>query len=200
MTGHLSSSQVSLLLGMALVVFGGLVVLVVILHRAFAKGRQEEALKAKSPREIDQAAFAMATMQGVITTLKRQQKELEEQKREAERQAEESSRLNQIITREVPTGVMVFDKEGFLVMANPAARALLGIDSWSRRRYSEVLGAESKLVARIRKSLESGETVPWQSLEVRTSQGVSETLKVFLSPFSKSDAGADGIVCLLSKS
>ncbi len=200
MTGRLTTTQVSELLGMALLLFGGLVLAVYLLHRAFSKGRQAEPLDAKPPRPDDQKSFAMATIQGVIADLKRQQKELDEQRREAERRAAESSILHQIITREISTGVLVFDREGFLVMANPAARSLLGIDSWSRRRYSDLLGDESKLAARIRKSLQASETVRWDHVELQTARGALLTVRLVLAPYSDATTGASGVVCLLSKS
>jgi PAS domain-containing protein len=57
--------------------------------------------------------------------------------------------LSKAILLEIPWGVMVFDRQGFVTHANPAVRTLLGIDTWSRRRYAEIFGPQSAIAAGI---------------------------------------------------
>lgn len=199
MLPRLPTSQLTFLLGMALLIAGGLVIVFYALHKAFARARQPQVLKMKSPRPEDESAFAMATMQGVIANLKEQEKKLNELRRLAEQQADENARINEIIIREVPTAVMVFNREGFLTVANPTARTLLGIDPWARRRYPEILAQQSALVARIQEVFQAGKTIGWESVEVSVGRGAARRVQVFLSPFSGKNGEVAGVVCLASE-
>ncbi len=199
MARHLSLAQLTLLVGLILAAAGILVLGAYALHKTLTKARRPDSLEPKTPRTDNEAGFTFATLQGVIANLKAEQKELARQHRAEQRHAEESARLNEIITREMPTGLMVFDRKGFLVQANPAVRALLEIDSWSRRRYPEILGVQSPLTACIRKGLEEGRSTLWELLEVQTRRGGPRLLKVFLSQLSSQNGEINGVVCLIAE-
>ncbi|MHB8654221.1 MAG: two-component system sensor histidine kinase NtrB [Terriglobia bacterium] len=169
-----------------------------ILHKVFQQQRTELDLKSKSPRVENDATFAMATMQGVIAKMKEQERELTGLRVAAEQRARESSRISENIIREMPSGLMVFNREGFITTANPAVRTLLGIDTWSRRRYPEILGAESLLAAHIRECLETGKTTTRETIEYTTPQGEVKFLGMSLSSFHGTGGEVDGAVCLLS--
>ena len=142
-------SQLTLVVGGAVVIGGLLLAMVVIIHKAFKDRRQAEPFVAKSPRTDDEANFAMAAMQGVIAKMKEQEKELVELRQDAERRARESARLSENVLREMPNGLLVFNREGFLTTANPAVRTLLNVDTWARRRYPEILRPGSSLAQRV---------------------------------------------------
>ncbi len=199
MTQHLSVSQLTLLLGITLVVGGLLVLVVFAFHKAILSQRRVNPAKQKSPRVENVAPFMIATMQAVIANLKEEQKKLVDLHRAAEERAEQSARINEIIAREMPTGLLIFDREGFLMQVNPAARALLQIDTWSRRRYPEILGTQSKLTARIQAGLETGRTTQWELIEDATRAGKTRALKIFLSPYHARAGKISGIVCLLTE-
>lgn len=198
MTQHLSLSQLTLLVGGAVLIGGLLVFLVYTLHKAFQSQRQQADLKPKPPGTVDETTFAMATMQGVIAKMKAQEKELLELRRAAEQRADESARISENIIREMPSGLMVFNREGFISVANPAVRALLGVDTWSRRRYPEILGRQSTLAGYIQECLETGKTATRETIEYCTPHGETRVLGMSLSPYHASNGEIDGAVCLLT--
>ena len=199
MARHLSLTQLTLLVGLILAAAGILILGAYGLHKMLTQARRADSLEPKTPRTDNEPSFIFATLQGVIANLKAEQKELARQHRAEQGRAEESARLNEIVTREMPTGLMVFDRKGFLVQANPAARALLEIDSWSRRRYPEILGAQSPLTAWIRKGLEEGRSTLWELLEVQTRRGGPRWLKVYLSQLPSQSGETNGVVCLVAE-
>jgi PAS domain-containing protein len=198
MTRHLSLSQLTLLVVGIFLIGGLLILLIYVLHKAFQRQREAGDSKRASPRSPDEAAFAMATMQSVIAGLRSREKELRELLHDAEQRAEPRARTLESIVREMPMGLMVFNREGFLTLSNPAVRALLGIDTWSRRRYTEILGTESQLTAWIRECLETGKTCKREGLEYVTPRGETRTLGVFLSPCHGRDGQVESAVCLLT--
>ncbi len=174
------------------------VLLFYLIHKLFKQSRESADLNAKAPRAEDEAGFAMATMQGVITRMKAQERELSELRRQAEQRAKESARLSDNVIREMPSGLMVFDRAGFITTANPAVRSMLGVDTWARRRYPDILGADSALAGLIRECLESGKTVTRETVEFRTAQGEARVLGMSLSPFHGPASDIEGAVCLLT--
>ena len=56
-------SQLTLVVGGAVVIGGLLLAMVVLIHKAFKDRRKSEAFVAKSPRADDEANFALAAMQ-----------------------------------------------------------------------------------------------------------------------------------------
>ena len=178
---------------------GGLLVFMAyLIHKMFKERREVENLRPKSPRPQDEATFAMATLQGVIARMKEQEKELVELRQAAEKRARESARISENVIREMPNGLMVFNREGFITTANPAVRALLGVDTWSRRRYPEILGRESTLARYLQECLETGKTLAQETIEYVTPATKIRTLGVSLSPFHAASGEVDGAICLLT--
>lgn len=198
MNQHIPLSQVTLLVGGAIVMGGLLVFMVYIIHKMFKDRREAGDLTPKSPRPQDDATFAMAAMQGVIARMKQQEKELVELRRAAEKRARESAQISENIIREMPNGLLVFNREGFITTANPAVRALLGVDTWSRRRYPEILGRESALTRYLEECLETGRTVAQEMLEHATEAGQTRVLGVSLSPLHGADGEVEGAICLFT--
>jgi PAS domain S-box-containing protein len=198
MAPKLSLSQLTLVAGGTLLVGGLLVFIVYIIHKMIKDRREEADLAPHSPRADDEPAFAMAALQGVISRMKEQEKELIELRQAAEKRARESARLSENIIREMPGGLMVFNREGFITASNPAVRALLGVDTWARRRYSEILGAQSRLSEHICQCLETGRPLSQESVQSTLPSGEKRVLGVSVSPFHDANGGIAGVVCLLT--
>ena len=197
MTRNLTSIQVVLILGGILLVASLFVLLVYLLHRAFERQRKKSIFIPVRPRPADEAAFATAAMQGVIAKLKAREAELNDLLREAEQSAETSSRTLEAIVREFPAGLMVFSQDGFLELSNPAVRTILGIDTWSRRRYTEILGAESPVARLVERCLESGKSCRIESVNVPVSGGPPRTLSISVSPCHGRSGQPQGAVCFV---
>lgn len=198
MTPHLSLSHVTLLVGGAVLAGGILLITAYVLHKTFQRRRQGAELQPKPPRVEDENAFAMATLQGVIARMKAQEKELVSLRLAAEQRAKESARISENLIREMPSGVLVFNREGFITTANPAVRAILNVDTWSRRRFPEVLGPGSALADFIRECLEAGKTMTRETIEYSTPAGEARILGMSLSPFHAPSGKIDGAVCLVT--
>jgi len=194
-----SLGQLTILVGGAIVLAGLLILLIYMLHKAFQRQRSEADLKPASPRAANEAAFALATVQSVIAGLKAREKELTRQLREAEQRAEAAARTLESLGREIPLGLVVFSRDGFLTLSNPAARALLGIDTWSRRRYPELFHAESPLTQYIRESLETGKSQKHQRVEYVTPEAQTRLLEVSLLPWHDRNGQVAGVICLLAE-
>lgn len=199
MTRNFTSGQIVLILGGILLVVSLFVLLVYLLHRAFERQRKESSFGPARPRPADEAAFVTATMQGVIAKMKAREAELNDLLREAEQRAETSSRALEAIVRESLTGLMFFTQEGFLELSNPAVRTILGIDTWSRRRYTEILGADSPLARLVKQCLESGKSCRMESVNVPVSGGLTRTLSISVSPCHDRSGQPQGAVCFVAK-
>jgi PAS domain-containing protein len=199
MTRNPSLGQLTILVGGAIVLGGLLILLIYVLHKAFQRQRNEADLGAAIPRAANEAAFALATVQSVIAGLKAREKELTKQLHEAEQRAEATARTLESVGQEIPLGLMLFSRDGFLTLSNPEARALLGIDTWSRRRYTELFHPQSPLTQYIRDSLETGKSQKHQRLEYAASEAQTRLLEVSLSPWHDRNGQVAGVICLLAE-
>jgi PAS domain-containing protein len=189
--------HVTVLLGLGLAILAAFIVLVYLLHRAFRRARAGELLTAPPPRAQNEAAFAAAAFQGAIANLKQQERELRERLREAERRADASDRTLAFLFQELSAVVLVFDAEGVLVQASSSARTLLGLDTWSRRRYSDLLAGSPALAEMIRACLEEHEARQERALEVGTSDGKVRNAAAVVSACNTREGKIEGVVCVL---
>jgi PAS domain-containing protein len=145
----LSPRNLILLVGGALL-FGSVLTLgVYLIQRSFSRNLKPSKPRPARVRVEDETAFTLATIRAVVTQLKTDQKAMEEKLVVAERRAEENAHKFELLAREIDYGLLIFDADGFITFSNPLARKLLAVDTWSRRRYGEILEdipALSKLV------------------------------------------------------
>ena len=198
MARQLSLGQLTLLVGGALLLGLFLLVLIYVLHKTLKRQRIQTSARSTMPRPKDETAFMMATVQGVMAKMREQENRLTELLREAEQRAEVSTRRLESLARDMSAALMVFDREGYLTLSNPAARGLLGIDTWSRRRYTEILGPEAPLVVRIRECLAAGRGCKREIIEHRTGRGETRRLELTLSACFTPSGEVESAVCLLN--
>jgi len=198
MTPRLNPQQVVMLLGTALVIGAVMILIIYALHRAMRRAKKPMTVTRPSPSVRDESALVLASLQGVVATLKSREKQLEALLREAEERADTSTRALETIVRASPQGLMVFDKGGFLTLANQAARNILEVDLWSRRRYGEIFGADSPLAMAIRGSFESGKGNPRMPLGYTSPSGHKHLLSLTLSPFPGRNGQLAGLACILT--
>ncbi|MFB3923149.1 MAG: PAS domain-containing protein [Terriglobia bacterium] len=198
--GHnLTAVQIVLILGGILLVVGLFVLVVYLLHRAFERQRKETLSRAGRSRPANEAVFVNAALQGVIAKLKARESELNSLLREAEQRAEANSRMLEAIVREFPAGLMVFNQEGLLELANQAARVLLGIDTWSRRRYPEILGAESPVTRLVKQCLEGNRSSRDENVIVTGPTGQTRNLSVTVASCLGRNGQPQGAVCFITR-
>ena len=153
---------------------------------------------ALKPRSDNPAAFMTASMQAVIQKLREQEKELEALHRAERERAQQTERLSEAVTRNMPSGLLLLNSAGLVTSANPAAELVLGVKSLPYRRYTEVLGAGSRLTQLIAGCLEQGRTFRREELEYLTPSHELRQLGATISPILRGANEVTGAICLLS--
>jgi PAS domain-containing protein len=198
MNPQLNSQQVIFVLGTALAIGAALILAIAVLLRSLRKERKEMTLSPSAPRATDDPIFLISSLQAVVAELKAREKELELQLRDAETRAEISQRTLETIVRATPQGLMVFDLAGTLSIANLAARNMLNLDTWSRRRYTDLFPPNSALMVALRACLEDP-TAPKSTRARFTSQeATARTFDVSLYPFVGRGGQTAGVVCIFT--
>ena len=181
-----------------MVLIGGFAV-VIAARRFLHRGSQDQSdFGAAKPRSDNPAAFMTASMQAVIQKLREQEKELEVLHRAERERAQQTERLSEAVTRNMPAGLLLVNSAGLVTSANPAAELALGVKALAFRRYSEVLGAESKLTQLIAACLEEGRTFRREEVEYLTPSHELRQLGVTISPVLRGTDEVTGAICLLS--
>jgi two-component system sensor histidine kinase HydH len=165
------------------------------LHR---RSKSSDDFGAAKPRSDNPAAFMTASMQAVIKKLKEQEKELEALHRAERERAQQTERMSEAVTRNMPAGLLLVNSAGLITSANPAAEAALGVKSLAYRRYSEILGAGSRLTELVAGCLEHGRTFRREEVEYLTPSHELRQLGVTISPIQNNANEITGTICLLS--
>jgi signal transduction histidine kinase len=106
--------------------------------------------------------------------------------------------MSEAVTRNMPAGLLLVNSAGLVTSANPAAEAALGVKSLAYRRYSEVLGAGSRLTELVAGCLEHGRTFRREEVEYLTPAHELRQLGVTISPIQNNANEITGAICLLS--
>jgi PAS domain S-box-containing protein len=190
------------LLGGALLVvlvLGGVYLLSFTLRRMLGNVRDDNPRKSDwRPSPDSPAIFMSASMQAVIQKLREQEKELEALQRRERERAQQSERLSEEVTRNMPAGLLLVSSAGLITSANPAAEIALSVRALVYRRYTEILGADSKLASLLQQCLAHGRTFRRQEIEYLPPNGESRQLGVTISPILSRSGQVTGALCLLS--
>ena len=180
----------------AAVMFGVLVL--VYLMRKFLRGESEQKDAPARPAEAGESTFTAASIQAVIQRLREQEREVERLHRVERERAQQTERLSDAVTRNMPTGMLVVGANALVNLSNPAAEAALGVGALQYRRYSDVLGAESRLTELLGACLREGQTFQREEIDHRTATGETRHLGVTISPVGKVQGKVTGALCLMS--
>ena len=182
----------------------GLVIIALLVLRSLRRilrsspgGNKEERFDA-NPRSDNPSVFMAASMQGVIQKLREQEKELERLHRIEKERAEKTEQFSEEVTRNMPAGLLVVNATGIIAGSNPAAEQVLGIQTLSFRRYSEVLGEKSALSPLLADCLAKGTIFRREQVEHITPGGMTRQLGVTISPIRRSGEKISGAICLLT--
>jgi PAS domain S-box-containing protein len=180
-------------------VLGGAYLLSFSVRRMLGNARDGYARKSDwRPSTDSPTVFMSASMQAVIQKLREQEKELEALQRRERERAQQNERLSEEVTRNMPAGLLLVSAAGLITSANPAAEVALGVRSLVYRRYTEILGADSKLAALLQECLTQGQTFRRQEIEYRPPSGEARQLGVTISPILSRGGQLTGALCLLS--
>lgn len=197
---NLNSQQVIFVLGTALAIGAVLILITFGLIRSMRKQRKEMTMSLSSPRATDDSVFLISSLQGVVASLKSHERELEAMLWEAETRAEVSQRIMETVVAATPQGVMIFDVAGMLTMANHAVKNMLKLDTWARRRYTDIFASEAPLTTGLRACLENPTRTQSSRTKYVSAEGLARTFDVQIYPFLGRGGQTAGAVCIFTLS
>lgn len=182
---------------LVVILFFGVLFITHMLKRFF-RGAQETEDAPARPAEAGETAFAAASVQAVIQKLREQEREVARLHQVERERAQQTERLSDAVTRNMPTGMIVVGVNSLVNLSNAAAEAALGVGALQYRRYSDVLGPDSRLTELLGACLRDGQTYQREEIVHRTSSGETRHLGVTISPVSKAQGKVTGALCLMS--
>jgi PAS domain-containing protein len=192
----LSPQSLILLVGGAMLFGSALTLGVYLLQRSFSRTLKPDKPRPARVRAADEAAFTLATIRAVVTQLKADQKATQEKLVLAERRAEENARKFEILAREIDYGLMIFDAEGYISFSNPPVRKILAVDTWSRRRYPEILSDLAPLSELLGECFATGTEVRKKRVEFQGSDGSKRRVEVSVSPSRDRTGAMEVVACV----
>jgi len=182
--------------GGAVFVLTVLILGVYLLQKSVGRTLKPEEGKPAKVRVADEAAFARATVEAVITQLKADHKLTLEKLVVAERRAEENARKFELLAREIEFGLIIFDAEGYITFSNPAVRKVLAVDTWSRRRYGEIFHDIPVLGQLIGDCFEAGTEVREKAIQFQGADGSERRIEVSVLPTRNHGGAMEVVACM----
>jgi len=192
----LSPQTLILLVGGALLFGTALTLGVYLLQRSLNRSLKSKKTRPARVRVEDEAAFTLATIRTVVTQLKGDLKATQENLVAAERHAEENARKFELLAREIDSGLMVFDAAGFISFSNPSVRKILGVDTWSRRRYAEIFNDMTPLSELIGACFATGTEVRKKFVEFQGPDGSKRWVEVSVLPTRDRTGALEVVACV----
>ena len=153
---------------------------------------------ASTSSKSNSQAFMLATFQGVIQRQKAQERELERLRRLEKERADYSQKINENITRNMPTGLMTLNRHGIITSSNPAAKDILRYNVLEAMHYSHILPGQKDFEEIIETCLLSGKRYHRVEMEVHVAASQPKTLGISVSPIESTKEEFVGVVCLIS--
>jgi PAS domain-containing protein len=196
MNPHFNSQQLILLFGGAVLVISALILAVYFVQKSFARALKPDEPKPAKVRVEDEAAFTLATVKGVITQLKTDQKVTQDKLVAAERRADENAHKFELLAREIDFGLMIFDAEGYITFSNALVRKVLAVDTWSRRRYGEIFHDLPVLSKLIGECFETGTETRNRAVEFQASDGTERRVEVSVLQTRDRSGALEVVACV----
>jgi PAS domain-containing protein len=193
---HFNPQTLILLFGGGVLVVCVLTMGVYLLQKSLGRGLKSHEPKPKRLRLDDEATFTLATVKGVVTELKTEQKAMQEKLIAAERRADENTRKFEVLAREFEHGLMILDAQGFVSFSNPLVRKVLAVDTWSRRRYAEIFHDIPALSEIIGACFETGTEVRKKTIKFQGSDGSKRRVDVSVLPTRDRSGAVEFVACV----
>jgi PAS domain S-box-containing protein len=167
-------------------------------------GSRDAAPRAESP------AFAMQTYNAVIQQLKEKETELQRLRQSAAERASASENISAAVLSNLPSGVALFNANGLVQQANPAAREILGYATASglhaRDLFRGASGVRGEPVAEelgtlplvVETCLKNGRVFRRLEAEYATPSGERRVLGITVSPVTGNTGERLGAACLIT--
>ncbi len=185
---------------LALAVFAGSLALWLALRKSF-RAAVEERRGSGPGAKMEQPAALLAAIQGVISELQEQEKEVARLYQLERRRALSTARLAEAVIRNMPTGLLLINASGLITLSNGAAERALGTGGLAYRNFREVFGNDAPLARLVEACLEQRATFLRQEIAYRTPAAEERRLGTTISPVASEEPQPDkvaGALCLLS--
>jgi signal transduction histidine kinase len=182
---------------------GGLVgvLFVTVIIRFFkrtSERRKTSQFAAPAVNPSNDQQFMLATFQGVIQRQKDQERELERLRRLEKERADLSQKINENITRNMPTGLVTINRSGIINSSNPAAKEILEFKVLENMHCQHVLPATPAFARMVEDCLQTGQRFHRVEMEAVVHSTRQKTLGISISPIESNREGISGVVCLIS--
>src|ERR1035441_7201269 len=186
-----------------MLLFGGVVMALIVvtlagyvLHRSLSRTIRLDESIPPNVRFQDETAVTLTTLKAVVTRLKVDQTAMQEKLIVAELSAQESLRRFELVAREFEHGLMIFDARGFITFSNPIIRKILGVDTWSRRRYGEIFSEIPALSELIGNAVQTGTEVRSSVSEFLGADGSKRPIEVSGGPSRSRTGSVESVICI----
>jgi PAS domain-containing protein len=197
--GKIANPHYLLLLAGGAAAVGSILILAVfLLQKSLGRNTKRERPKSMPLSPDEEATFTLTSVKSVVTQLKAEQQTMQEQLRAAERRAETSARQVEIISRQIPHGVIVFDAQGYIAFSNAQVRTMLAIDTWSRRRYAEIFKNIPNLLDLITPCFEGSQEVRGKLVDLQLETGSTRRVEASILPTRNNTGGLESVVCIFA--
>jgi two-component system, NtrC family, sensor histidine kinase PilS len=163
----------------------------------------EASLDASAPSTLEGLPFHLYNT--VIQQLKQQKHELQVQTLAEQRRARTTENFSQTVLSNLPSGVLVFDVNGLVKQANPAAKAILGFSSLSGMSTEDIFrGAivcssqDSQISDEVNAVLREASNSRQVEAEYSTPAGEERRVAITVFPVPAVGGGLLGAACLIS--
>ncbi len=168
-------------------------------RRLVAEARSIAGELAPSAGSQDEGQFLLATFQDVVAKLKEKEKQLGEMHRLEKVRADESQALATDIIRSMNTGLVSLDESGDVVLVNPAAEKIFGVEArlLEKKSFVHAFPGSRELAESVEEALSKGEQAPRRRVEYRLASGNTIHLGASVLPLG-STGHVRGALCLLA--
>ncbi len=146
----------------------------------------------------DESQFLLSTFQSVVARLKEKEKQLEEMHQQEKARADETEALAIDIIRSMTSGLVSLDEAGVVVLVNPTAEKIFGLDSSSvvGERFAEAFSGSRELIAWVDSALNGGDFTLRRRVKYVQLDGETIHLGVSVIPLVASGGGVRGALVL----
>lgn len=157
-------------------------------------------LSAGAGESHDEGQFLLETFQEVVARLKEKEQELQTLHLLEKTRADETEALASDIIRSMTTGLVSLDPSGRVVVVNPAAEKIFGLEAsgWRGRPFGSVFTGSPELVQRVEEALSRGAYHLRGQARYRLEGGRTLHLGVSVIPLLSSGGTPNGALSLLA--
>ena len=169
-------------------------------RRLLAEARSVAGDLTSTSASADEGQFLLSTFQDVVAKLKEKEKQLAEMHRMEKARADETEALATDIIRSMTTGLVSLDDTGRVVVVNPAAERIFGVDAQSLqgKSFQEAFPGSEVLAEWTARALAEGSQSLRRRVDYRRQSGGSIHLGTSVLSLPSTEGKVRGALCLFA--